>query len=66
MPIIRIDMWEGRTLDQKRRLVAEVTAAVVDVLQCEPSSVRILIDEYPTSDWAVAGELVSDRDPPAV
>lgn len=60
MPIIHIDMFEGRSPEQRSDLAAGVTAAVVRALDCDPSSVRILIQEYPKSHWAVGGVLVAD------
>ena len=32
MPFVRIDLFEGRTLEQKKALAKEVTAAVVKIL----------------------------------
>lgn len=62
MPIVRIDMWEGRSLDQKRRLVRQLTDVFADVGDCDPSSVRIVIAEFSKENWAIGGELQSDRE----
>jgi len=35
MPIIEVHMFEGRTVDQKRKLVAEMTDAVVKSHRCK-------------------------------
>ncbi|EGV09388.1 tautomerase enzyme domain protein [Streptococcus constellatus subsp. pharyngis SK1060 = CCUG 46377] len=32
MPFVRIDLFEGRTLEQKKALAKEITAAVVKIL----------------------------------
>jgi 4-oxalocrotonate tautomerase len=61
MPIIQIDIWEGRSIEQKRRLAREVTNVVSTAIDCDPSTVRILIREYARENWAVAGTLQIDR-----
>jgi 4-oxalocrotonate tautomerase len=61
MPIIHVHMFEGRTLDQKRKLVAAMTDAVVKSVDAKPESVHILIHENSKSDVSVAGVLHSDK-----
>ena len=61
MPIIDIKLLEGRSLDQKRRLVAAVTGAVVDTLGVSPDSVRITLHEMPRDNYSVAGVLALDK-----
>jgi 4-oxalocrotonate tautomerase len=61
MPIIQIDMWEGRSIEQKRRLAREVTNVVAAVIDCDPSTVRIAVREYAPENWAVGGTLQVDR-----
>jgi 4-oxalocrotonate tautomerase len=60
MPTIRIEMWSGRTLDQKRKLVKKVTEAVVEALDIQPDEVKIRIVESEKQDYAVGGVLRSD------
>lgn len=61
MPIVHVEMLEGRSLDQKRALVRELTDVVVRVCDVEPSSVRVVLIEVPPAHWAVAGQLLADR-----
>jgi 4-oxalocrotonate tautomerase len=61
MPIIQVNLIEGRTTDQKRTLVAEVTQAVVKSLNCKPEDVRIMLNDMAKHDYAVAGVLVADK-----
>ena len=63
MPIIEVHMLEGRTLDQKRDLARELTDTFVRVCGGDATNVRVLLDELPRANWAVAGELFSDRPP---
>lgn len=60
MPIMRFEMHPGKTLEQKRELVAGLTRVVCDVLACPPEVVEIIISETPKDAWAVAGKLKSD------
>lgn len=64
MPIVRVEMWQGRTLEQKRQLVRELTEVVARVSGCDASTVRVLIDEYAPENWAVRGVLQSDHQAP--
>jgi 4-oxalocrotonate tautomerase len=61
MPIIHVHMFEGRTLDQKRKLVSAMTDAVVKSLEAKPETVRILLHDMSKSDMSVAGVLHSDK-----
>jgi 4-oxalocrotonate tautomerase len=61
MPIIRVEMWQGRTLEQKRQLARELTDVLVRIAGCDQSTVRVLFSEYARDAWAVGGVLESDR-----
>jgi 4-oxalocrotonate tautomerase len=55
-------MLEGRTIDQKRKLVAGITEAAVKTLDIKPDAVRIILQEMARHDYAVAGELQDKKD----
>lgn len=61
MPIIEVSMFEGRTLEQKRALVAKMTDVVVETLDVKPQAVRVLIREMKKENWAIAGQLKCDE-----
>jgi 4-oxalocrotonate tautomerase len=61
MPIIRVEMFKGRTRDQKRALVKEVTEAFLRTCGGTPESVQIVIVDVEKSDWGAAGVLHSDK-----
>jgi 4-oxalocrotonate tautomerase len=61
MPIINVTMHEGSTLEQKRKLVKNMTESVVKSLDVPPDRVRIIINEFPETNFAVAGVLISDK-----
>ncbi|WP_067987037.1 2-hydroxymuconate tautomerase [Neptuniibacter pectenicola] len=56
MPIIQINIIEGRSNEQKERLIAEVTDACVRALDASKPSVRIMINEMPKQHFGIAGE----------
>lgn len=61
MPIIRVEMFPGRTGDQKSAMAKEVTDAFVRTAGGTPESVHIVITEVDQADWAVAGGIIADR-----
>ena len=63
MPIIRVEMFAGRTEQQKRVLVRELTDAFVNVAGGTPESVNVVITDVDKSDWGSGGELCSDKFP---
>jgi 4-oxalocrotonate tautomerase len=61
MPIIRLEMFEGRTPAQKREFVEVMTRETCRILTCKPEDVNIVIDEVARNRWATAGKLWSER-----
>ena len=56
MPIVRIELLQGRTPKVKNELIARVTDAVVTSLGVDPDQVRVLLYELPPEHWAVGGQ----------
>ena len=63
MPIVRIDMWPGRSREQKKALIRNVTDAVVESIGCPEQAVEVLLYEVDKSDWAAGGVCHADRPP---
>jgi 4-oxalocrotonate tautomerase len=61
MPIVHIEILEGRPASKKRALISEVTDAVVRSLEVQPAQVRVLLREVPPEQWAVGGVPMSER-----
>jgi 4-oxalocrotonate tautomerase len=61
MPVLEVKMLEGRTLEQKRHMVAGLTEVLVNTINTTPSDVRIHIVEMPKDSYAIAGQLISDK-----
>ena len=57
MPTYHIEMLEGRSLEQKKKLVQEITRVTVDVLGGTPDMVDVLITDVKRENWATGGVL---------
>jgi len=60
MPVITVEMWEGRSVDQKKKLVEGLTAAMVDI-GVPAGAVHIIIKDVPKHNWATGGKLASEQ-----
>jgi len=63
MPIIRVEMFEGRTPEQKRALVQELTEAFVRVTGARAEAVDVMLVDVDKANWGVGGQLYSDQYP---
>jgi 4-oxalocrotonate tautomerase len=61
MPTIRVEMFEGRTPEQKKNLVKALTQACVETIGAKPESVDIVLFDVKPSEWATGGELWSEK-----
>ena len=59
MPIVIVEMWEGRTVEQKRQLAQGITEAFAKV-GTKPESLHIVMHDNPKTNWAHAGKLSAD------
>ena len=64
MPTIRVEMFEGRTPEQKSALVAALTEACVKTIGASPESVDILLFDMAKQNWATGGKLWSEKAAP--
>lgn len=60
MPTYHIEMLEGRTVAQKKKLAEEITRVTVEVLGGSPEAVDILITDVKRENWATGGKLWSE------
>ena len=56
MPMINVQMFEGRTTEQRRKLAKATCRA----LGCTPDAVQIILTDIKKENWAEAGKLFSD------
>ena len=57
MPEVVVYMLEGRTLDQKRGLIKDITAAVVKNAGAQPDAVTVSLVESPKTSKGKGGVL---------
>lgn len=61
MPIAQINIVEGRTDEQKERLILEVSDAISRSLDAPLESVRVIINEMPRQHFGIAGQSAKKR-----
>ena len=55
MPMIRVELFEGRTAQQKKEFAQAVTREAAKILKCSEDSVDIIYTDIKKQDWATAG-----------
>jgi 4-oxalocrotonate tautomerase len=60
MPYINVQITNGATREQKKKLVEEFTASLVTHLGKKPEHIHIVIDEVAEENWGYAGMLTDD------
>jgi 4-oxalocrotonate tautomerase len=62
MPYVNIRITrDGATAEQKARLIKGVTDLLVEVLDKNPPTTMVIIDEVETDNWGIGGESVTTR-----
>ena len=61
MPFVIVEMFQGRTVDQKRNLVKAITQAMIDHAGCKPEHLHVVIHDTPKDSWGRAGVLGIDE-----
>ncbi len=61
MPIVRVEMWTGRTIAQKKELARVITDAVVNIAHTTPEATIIVFEDISRDNWAQAGILASEE-----
>lgn len=61
MPTIRVELFEGRTSEQKKEFVKAITEATVKTLGSSAEAVDVLLFEIKKTDWASGGVLWSEK-----
>jgi 4-oxalocrotonate tautomerase len=57
MPTLHVELFAGRTVEQKRALAAALTDACVKTLGGSPEAVDIIFRDVERHDWATGGTL---------
>jgi 4-oxalocrotonate tautomerase len=59
MPVVLVEMWEGRNIDQKRKLVEGITRTFTEI-GIPASAVSVIIKDNPKHNWGQGGKLASE------
>jgi len=61
MPIIHVNMMEGRPKEKVAEVIENITKTVSETLDAPVESIRVLVTEIPATHWGKAGKPVSDH-----
>ncbi|HAG22630.1 MAG TPA: hypothetical protein DCG87_04970 [Synergistaceae bacterium] len=56
MPIVRIELWAGRSNDSNIELAKAITDVVVEKVGCPVEAVTVKIEESPKENWVIGGK----------
>ena len=60
MPIAHLEIVEGRTAEQRAKLISEVTDAISRSIDAPKERVRVIITEVPKANWGIGGVPASE------
>ncbi len=62
MPVVRVEMWTGRTQAQKQELARVITDAMVNIAHTTPEATIVIFEDIPKDNWAQSGKLASEME----
>jgi len=60
MPYIKIESFEGRSIEQKRKLAEGITKLMVEIFKAKQEGVRIVFEDVKKHNYAHGGLLWTD------
>jgi 4-oxalocrotonate tautomerase len=61
MPVVIVEMWQGRTVEQKSQLAQGITDEFAKI-GVPRDQVHIIFKDNPKQNWATGGKLASRED----
>ena len=58
MPVVQVEMWEGRSSEQKEMLIKGITK-VFEEIGIRPQALTVIIHDVPKTNWGMSGEQAS-------
>ena len=58
MPVVEVNMWEGRSAEQKEKLIKSITKAFGEI-GVTPEHLTIIIHDIPKTNWGMRGQQAS-------
>lgn len=59
MPVVTVEWWEGRRIDEKKQVVEGITS-IFSKMGIPPQALHIIIKDNPKQNWAIGGKLASE------
>lgn len=56
MPVIHVDIMEGRTEVQVAELIEKLTKTTEETLNVPRENIRVLVREVPKTHWGIGGK----------
>ncbi|MFN0190654.1 MAG: tautomerase family protein [Aestuariivirga sp.] len=63
MPIIRVEMFKGRTREQKKAIARELVDGFIRAAGGKPESFHVVFTDVEKTDWAIGHDMMSDKYP---
>jgi len=60
MAVVIVEMWQGRTVEQKRKLVEAITTAMKEHCGADTEHLHVIIHEVSRDNWGRNGKLSLD------
>jgi len=60
MPVVTIELIEGRTIDQKREMAKKITDVIKEVAKVKEDAVEIIFHDMKKENYSKAGKLALD------
>jgi 4-oxalocrotonate tautomerase len=61
MPVVRVDMWEGRTAEVKEKLIKGITKVFIEI-GVPPAGVTVIINDVPKTNWGTSGKQAAKKE----
>jgi 4-oxalocrotonate tautomerase len=60
VPFVQIYLLEGRSEEKRRAVIQKVTQALQEAIDAPRESIRVCIQEVPSSNWGIAGQTAKE------
>lgn len=61
MPIVTIELIEGRTVEQKREMAKKITDVIINVTKVPSEAIEIIFRDMKKENYSKAGQLYLDK-----
>lgn len=61
MPIVQIQLLEGRSTETKQEIIYKVTETLAKTAGVPKERIRVIIQEIPLENWGINGETMATK-----